>query len=126
MKKTVKLVECMDAYSTILKMGNEKMDFSTAHAFAMAKRELAPHAEFFSSQEKEIVERYAMPFEDGSFLQNGKYRIHSDNTQAFKADMNALNDVEVEVDIVGKVKNPPNLSIAEMESLMPFFDFPVE
>ena len=51
------LLKCLKVYQAIQDVENEKMGFSTAHTLIMAKKQLEPHVEFYSAQEKEIVEK---------------------------------------------------------------------
>lgn len=122
MKMTI--LKCLRAYKAILELENEKLDFSTAHTFVMAKRALEPHAEFYTEKEREIVEKYAIPDKDGNiFSANGQFKMSANSTVDFKRDKVELDAVEVEVEIKGKIKNLPEVKPSVLDALLDVFEF---
>lgn len=118
------LLKCLKVYQAIQDVENEKMGFSTAHTLIMAKKQLEPHVEFYSAQEKEIVEKYALRDEHGGcFSTNGSFRLPNERVPAYNADKAELNGVEVELDLKSvRLKSIPNVKPSTLEALMEIFD----
>lgn len=114
------LYKAIMAYNAIAELENEKTDFSTAHALIMAKKALEPHAQFYIQSERTIVEKYALPSEDGSKVsQAGKFRLPAENAAAYTAEKAELNGVEVDIDLnPRRLKSVPDLKPSTLEALL--------
>lgn len=119
------LIKCTHVFRAIQEIENEKTDFSTAHALIMAKRELAPHVDFYGQSEKELVKEYAIPFENGAAIsEDGQFRLAADKYVEFAAKKAELDHVEVELNLTTtKLRTVPALKPATLETLMEVFDF---
>jgi len=114
------LYKAIMAYNAIAELENEKTDFSTAHALIMAKKALEPHAQFYIQSERTIVEKYALPSEDGSKVsQAGKFRLPAENAAAYAAEKAELNGVEIDIDLnPRRLKSVPDLKPSTLEALL--------
>lgn len=114
------LLDCTKVFRAIQEIENERTDFSTAHALVMGKQALAPHTEFYSGKERELVEKYALPLENGIKIgPDGRFKLSSENAPMFAAEKAELDRVEVEIDLKPrKLKSVPALKPATLEILL--------
>lgn len=55
----MKLIQCVNAYAAVISLMEREWDYETAYGLMILKRNLQPHADFFSKEEMKLVEKFA-------------------------------------------------------------------
>lgn len=120
----ITLGNCVKSYQAINELMDERLDFSTAHALLMAKREIEPHVEFFAEKESELINRYAAKTSDGEVIFNG-HSFELDKLKAGEFQKEKLSLLSVEIEITKRtLKNVPEIIKGNvLEGLIYIFDF---
>ena len=119
----MQLLKAVKAYKAITDLGEEKLNFKTAHSLLVAKKELEPHIEFFTQEEMKLVNEYAVKGEDGKVsFENGNFQLTAENAEKYVEKHRELDEVEIDIK---KKRLPPidNVSISALEALSEIFDF---
>jgi len=122
------LIQATRAYQAIGALSETPMDFASAHALVLAKRELEPHVAFFAEQEAELIRRYAETDENGEPVTGGpgQYRLREAEMPNFLRERTELNGVEVEITARKLRRLPETISPAALEALLEVFQLPEE
>lgn len=121
------LIKCVTAYTALLALSSQTMPYDTALAFVLLKKRLAPHVEFFSEKERELVETYAKRDADGNVVMESPGRFVLDPEKNL-AEYNRLKrelastEVPEEFEPV-KASCPDKISPAHIEALEGFVEF---
>ena len=120
------LVQAVNAYAALLALMNQDMVFQTAHSVALAKKEIAPHAEFFAQEERKLVERYAAK-EDGKIKWTSGTSFQFADEQAaeeYKHARAELCAVSVELNLEKRTVNAPEIiRPIQIEALADILEF---
>lgn len=121
------LIKCITAYTALLALSSQTMPYDTALAFVLLKKRLAPHVEFFSEKERELVETYAKRDADGNVVMEspGKFVLDPEkNIGEYNARRRELSATEVpEAFELITVTCPDKISPAHIEALEGFIEF---
>lgn len=120
------LIETVNAYVAILALMNKETDYKTAHALLMLKQRLSPHVEFFSAEEKKLVERFGQKDGEGNVILSGNRLVFAKDADPKEYEQKRLELSGVEVPwIFAKVKIAPPSEIRpiHIEALLPFIEF---
>ena len=60
------LIECANAYLAAVQLQQKEMDYQTAFAVMMVKKQLQSHVEFLQNEELKLAEKYAEKDEKGN------------------------------------------------------------
>lgn len=60
------LIECANAYLAAVQLEQKEMDYQTAFAVMMVKKQLQSHVEFLQSEEMKLAEKYGEKDEKGN------------------------------------------------------------
>ncbi len=114
-------------YGAILSVSSVQADFKTAHALMMAKKEFAPHAQFYEAEERKLIEEYAVKDENGECIHDGRFTLPGAVVaEKFKAKKDELEAVEVDVELKEtELGNLPQISANDLEVLSEIFEFKV-
>ena len=123
----IKLKQCVDVYSAIMSLMEEKLDFSSAHALIMAKSELEPHITFYVESENKLVDKYADTDETGSKVSSsGQFKLTGDNASKYIAEHTELDNVPVTISQYKLMSMPDKISPKELENLMLIMEVPID
>lgn len=121
------LAECVRAYSGIMEIMDTEQAYDVSHALVMAKRELDPQVEFYSTQEADLVRKYAKKDEVGEIVRNGNsVQIPNEALPAFQDEHDKLDAVEVEIKDRVLKSVPEKIKPAVLDKLFLVFTFPEE
>ena len=120
----MKLIEVFEVQKAIADIENQELDYESAYRIACMKAKLAPNAEFYSREEKKLVEDYGVRNEDGSLIIKGnQIQIPSEKIPEFSEKKNNLNNVEIDVGEKPLIK-VSKVKPSTLESLIKVFTFP--
>lgn len=123
----MKLIDCINAYMAVLELSLLEWDFKTAHTFAMLKRTLAPHAQFYATEEKSLISDFAKKDENGNivFTNKGSFLFDSLNdAPRYSEKRHELGDVEVTLHWEKvSLPRPERIKPVHIEALEPFVAF---
>lgn len=107
------LIQAVNAYAAVLALMDQELPFQDAYKVAQLKRELQPHAEFFSKKESELVNRYAERNEKGVVWTGpGKFQLRAGAEKEYRDKRMELCSVEVE-------DHPKQIEIGKPEKMRP-------
>lgn len=122
------LIQATRAYQAIGAFSEIPMDYASAHALVLMKRELEPHVAFFAEKEAELIRRYAETDDNGDPVTGdpGQYRLRAAELPDFLRERAELNGVEVEITGRKLQRLPETISPAALEALLAVFQLPEE
>ena len=121
----ITLIEAARAYEAVTALAGTPLDFSSAYALVLAKRELEPHAAFYAEKEGELILQYAVKDGEGKPVaaEPGKFELPAAELPAFQKKREELNALEAEI-TRRRLKTPPEtIAPGALEALLPVFDF---
>lgn len=121
------LLNAVNLYAAVQELSEKPLDFASAHAVVMAKRELEPSVQFYVENESALVTKYAEKDGSGNPIQTapGSYKIQASDYGKFIDERNKLNSVEVEVSNRKLATIPESIKPSTLEALLTVFEFPV-
>lgn len=122
----ITLLNAVNLYTAIQELSEKPLDFASAHAVVMAKRELEPHVQFFAENEADLVKKYAEKDENGNPIEAapGSFKISAQDYRSFTNERVKLNNVEAEISQRKLNTIPEQIKPSTLETLMKVFDFP--
>ena len=113
------LIECANAYLAAVQLQQKEMDYQTAFAVMMVKKQLQSHVEFLQNEELKLAEKYAEKDEKG----NIPYR-DADAAAGYQRERRALGMTQVEDDFtVQHAPVPEKITPMQLEALEKFIVF---
>lgn len=125
------LIECANAYLAAVQLEQKEMDYQTAFAVMMVKKQLQSHVEFLQSEEMKLAEKYGE--KDGEKDEKGNvkwtergtfpYR-DADAAVGYQKERRALGMTQVEDDFtVQHAPVPEKITPMQLEALEKFIVF---
>lgn len=126
----MKLLQCVAAYVAAKSLMKQEMDYKSAYELMMLNRKLSAQAEFYSKEEKKLVEEYGKKNGDGivELSEQGRFAI-ADPKKAgeFARKRSELDTMEIEWnEKPRKLSAPAKLTAEQLEALDGFVEFSVE
>ena len=83
------LIECANAYLAAVQLQQKEMDYQTAFAVMMVKKQLQSHVEFLQNEELKLAEKYAEKDEKGNikWTERGTFPYRVEDAAAGRAPM---------------------------------------
>ncbi len=120
------LIECVNAYLALEGLMQKELDFGTAHALVMLRRELEPHVQFFGAEERKLAKEYAELDEAGELKlsDGGRFEMRAGADAAeYERRRRELGMVEVEDIKPRRAGNIGAVKPAVLEALSAFLEF---
>lgn len=119
------LIQAVNAYAAVLALMDQELPFQDAYKVSQLKRELQPHAEFFSKKENELVNRCAERNEKGVVWTGpGKFKLRAGAEAEYREKRMELCAVEVEEQIQEiEIGKPEKIRPVHIEALDGFVIF---
>ena len=94
------LIECANAYLAAVQLQQKEMDYQTAFAVMMVKKQLQSHVEFLQNEELKLAEKYAEKDEKGNikWTERGTFYRDADAAAGYQRERRALGMTQVEDD----------------------------
>lgn len=121
------LIECANAYLAAVQLQQKEMDYQTAFAVMMVKKQLQSHVEFLQNEELKLAEKYAEKDEKGDikWTERGTFPYRdADAAAGYQRERRALGMTQVEDDFtVQHAPVPEKITPMQLEALEKFIVF---
>lgn len=121
------LIQCITAYTAVLALSEQEMNYETALALVVLKKRLAPHVEFFAGKERALIDEYGKRDDAGKLIRSGQDGFVLDETKdlreyaARRAELSATNVPEDFEPL--HAPSPQQIKPAHLEALEGFICF---
>ena len=126
-RESMYLIECANAYLAAVQLQQKEMDYQTAFAVMMVKKQLQSHVEFLQNEELKLAEKYAEKDEKGNikWTERGTFPYRdADAAAGYQRERRALGMTQVEDDFtVQHAPVPEKITPMQLEALEKFIVF---
>lgn len=124
------LIQCANAYLAAVQLGQKELDYQTALALVLLKKQLQSHVEFMDGEEMKLAEKYALKDEKGriAWTERGTFQFPDEEAaEAYRKARTALGQTEVTAALEPlRAKAPERITAAQLEALEGFLVFEQE
>lgn len=121
------LIECANAYLAAVQMQQKEMDYQTALALTMVKKQLQSHVEFLQDEEMKLAEKYARKDEKGKiqWTERGTFLFRDEGAaEAYARERMALGMTQAQESFpMQRAPVPEKITPAQLEALEKFIIF---
>ena len=126
-RESMYLIEYANAYLAAVQLQQKEMDYQTAFAVMMVKKQLQSHVEFLQNEELKLAEKYAEKDEKGNikWTERGTFPYRdADAAAGYQRERRALGMTQVEDDFtVQHAPVPEKITPMQLEALEKFIVF---
>lgn len=121
------LIQCVNAYMAVQTLMDREVDYQTAYAVVMLKKQLQGPVEFYRDEERRLMEEYAARDDRGEIIWkgNGRFVLQDPGTaEEYSRKRKELGMVDVQKEFTRmRVPEPEKIRPAILEALEEFLIF---